>query len=50
MMKMFEQTVESELEDSLAEYETAAERNSLDRRADVVCDVICDATPLKCQF
>ena len=28
MMKMFEQTVESELEDSLAEYETAAEGNS----------------------
>ena len=50
MVKMFEQTVESELEDSLGEYETAAERNSRDRRADVVRDVICDSTPLKCQF
>ena len=35
MMKMFEQIVENELEDSLGEYETAAERNSRDRRADV---------------
>ena len=45
-MKMFEQTVETELEDSSGEYETAAERKSRDRRADVVRDV----TPLKCQF
>ena len=50
MMKTFEQTVESELEDSLGEYETAAERNSGDRRADIVRDVICDVTSLKCQF
>ena len=47
---MFEQTVESELEDSLGEYEIAAEKNSRDRRADVVCDVICDITPMKCQI
>ena len=39
-IKMFEQTVESELEDSSGEYETAAERNSRDRRAGAVCDVI----------
>ena len=49
-MKIFEQTVESELEDSLGEYEIAAEKNSRDRRADVVCDVICDITPMKCQL
>ena len=48
MMKMFEQTVESELEDSSGEYETAAERNSRDRRADGIRDVICDVIPLKC--
>ena len=46
-MKMFEQTVESELEDSSGEYETAAERNSRDRRADAVRDVICDVTHMK---
>ena len=50
MMKMFEQTVVSELEDSLGEHETAAERNSRDRRANVVRDIICDVIPLKCQF
>ena len=46
----FEQTVESELKDSLGEYETAVEKNSRDRRADAVRNVICDVTPLKCQF
>ena len=35
-MKMFEQTVESELEDSSGEHETATERYSRARRADVV--------------
>ena len=44
-MKIFERTVESELEDASGEYATAAEKNS-DRRADAVRDV----TPLKCQF
>ena len=48
MMKMFEQTIGSELVNSSGEYETAAVRNSRDRRADVVRDVICDVTPLKC--
>ena len=43
-MKMFEQTVESELEDSSGKYDTAAETNSRNRRADAVCDVICDVT------
>ena len=43
---MFEQTVESELEDSSGEHETATERYSRARRADVVRDV----TPLKCKF
>ena len=46
-MRMFEQTVESELEDSLGEYETAADRNSRDRRADAVRDVIGDITHMK---
>ena len=36
LMKMFEQTVESELEDSSGEHETATERYSRARRADVV--------------
>ena len=48
MMKMFEQTVESELEDSSGEFETAAERKSRYRRADSIRDVICDVIPLKC--
>ena len=48
MMKMLEQTVESELEDSSGEYETAPERNSRDRRGDAVRDVGCDVTPPKC--
>ena len=43
MMKMFEQTVESGLEDSSGEH-TEAERNSRDRPADAVGDVICDVT------
>ena len=47
IMKMFEQTNESELEDSLGEYETAAERYSRDRPADAVRDVICDITQMK---
>ena len=47
MVKMFEQTVESELEDSLGEYETATERNSRERRTDDVRDVICDVTHMK---
>ena len=47
MRKMFEQTVESELEDSLGEYGTAAESNSRDRRSDSVRGVICDATYMK---
>ena len=50
MMKMFEQTVESEMKDSSGEYETAAERNIRNRRADAVRDAICDVTPLKFQF
>ena len=50
MMKLFEQTIESELKDSLGEYETAAERNSRDQQAGVVCGVISDVTPLKCKF
>ena len=50
MIKMLEKPVESELEDSLYQYETAAERNSRDRRPDVFGVVICDVTPLKCQF
>ena len=33
MMKMFEKIVQSDLEDSSGEYETGAERNSRDRRA-----------------
>ena len=41
---MFEQNIESELDDSSGKYKTAAERNSLDRRADAVRDVICDVT------
>ena len=49
MMKMFEETVESELEDSSGEYETAVERNS-DRRADAVRDGSCDVTHVKWQF
>ena len=49
-MKMFEQTVESGLEDSSGEYETAAERNSRDWQDDDVRDIICNATPMKCQF
>ena len=36
IMKIFEQTVESELEDSSGEYETEAERISRNRRADAV--------------
>ena len=47
---MFEQIVESELEDSSGVYETASERNSRDWRADAVRDVICDVSPLKRQF
>ena len=47
MMKMFEQTVESEVEDSSGEYETASERNSRYRWADAVRDVICDVTHMK---
>ena len=35
---------------ALGEYKTAAERNSRGRRADVVRDVICGVTPLKCIF
>ena len=50
MVKMFEQTVENEMEGSLGEYETAAERNSRDRRADADRDVICDVTSLKLRF
>ena len=50
MMKMFEQTVKSELDDSSGKYETATERNNRDRRADAVRDVICDVTRMKWQF
>ena len=38
------------LEDSSGGYETAAEMNSRNRRADAVRDVIRDVTPLKSQF
>ena len=47
---MFEQNVESELENSSGEYETATERNSRERRTDDVRDVICDVTHMKWQF
>ena len=50
MMKTFEQTVGSELDDLSGEHKTAAERNGRDRRADTVRDAICDVTPLKCYF
>ena len=50
MVKMFEQNVESELENSSGEYETATERNSRERRTDDVRDVICDVTHMKWQF
>lgn len=49
-MKMFEQTVESQMEGSLGEYETAAERDSRNRRAAADRDVICDVTSLKFRF
>ena len=45
--EMLEQNVEIELDDSSGEYETAAERNSRDRRTDAVRDVICDGTHMK---
>ena len=45
-----EQTVECEMEDSSGEHETVAERDSRDRRADTVRDVICDITHIKWQF
>ena len=45
-MKMFEQTVESVMENSSGKFEIAAERNSRDQRADAVRDV----TPLQFQF
>ena len=46
MMKMFEQTLEGELDDLSGEYETTAERNSRYRRVDAVRGV----TPPKRQF
>ena len=49
-MKMFEQTVESELEDLSGEYETTAERTSRDWQTDAVRDVIYDVTHMKWQF
>ena len=49
-MNMFEQTVESEMEGSLGEYETTAERNSCNRMVDADRDVICDVTSLKFPF
>ena len=49
-MKILEQTVKREIEDSSGEYENTAERNTPNRLADVVPDVIYDVTPLKFQF
>ena len=48
--KMFEYTVQKELEDSLSEYEIAAGRNGRDRWSDAVRDVICDVTPPDLDF
>ena len=47
MTKTLEQNVESELEDSSSENETAAERSSRDRQADAIREVICDVTHVK---
>ena len=50
IMKTFEQTVKSELEDSLGEHETSAERNGRDRWADNVRGIICDVTNTEMLF
>ena len=47
MMKMFEETIESQLEDSSGKYETAAEMNIRDRRSDSFREVICDVAPMR---
>ena len=48
MMKILEETVESEIEGSSGE--NATERNTPNRLADVVPDVVYEVTPLKFQF